>query len=110
MQPMSQADRERSIALAQANIGNEATRVLLTLLYINNDDRVSIVVPQARIARYLRMHPSNVSRAVSRLVREGVLLKGPKVLGLQTHRLNPDFGKRRAPARVININEHRTAT
>ena len=51
-----------------------------------------ISINQAELGRQLNIRPSNMSRAIARLVHEGVLLPGPKLQGKGTYSLNPHYG------------------
>ncbi len=65
-------------------------------------------LPQSEIAERLRMRQPHVSRALGVLAERGILVRGPKVAGGYTYRLNsqliwrgrvPDMLKHRAAAR-----------
>lgn len=77
--------------LAQADLGDQARRVLFALL-AKLDFENAIALNQSELGRVLGMKQSNVSRAVARLVDEGVLLPGPKLQGKGTYTLNPNYG------------------
>lgn len=79
------------LALANSGLGLEARRVLDTLL-ARLDFENWIHTPQAEIAEFLQMKPSNVSRAMRELEQVGVILRGPKVGRSSTYRINPNFG------------------
>lgn len=49
-------------------------------------------VSQVEIAEELQMKPSNVSKAVSKLVALGIIRQGPKVGRSYTYQLHPDLG------------------
>jgi DNA-binding Lrp family transcriptional regulator len=51
-----------------------------------------LVLNQAQLARELGMKQGNVSRAVARLLEEGVLLAGPRIGVNRTYTLNPHYG------------------
>lgn len=94
-------------ALAKADLGDEARRVLFVLL-ANVEYENFIVVPQSKMAEEIGMPKSNFSRAVSRLVGEGVIEKGPKVGRMISLRLNPTYGwKGTAKNHVIALGEER---
>ena len=83
--------QEPLMKLAQADLGKEAMRVLFAVLStLDYENWISI--NQAELGRQLGIKPSNMSRAVARLVTEGVLLAGPKVQAKGTYRLNPRYG------------------
>ncbi len=77
--------------LAQADLGKESMRVLFAILAILDYENW-ISLSQAELGRHLNIKPSNMSRAIARLVSEGVLLAGPKIQTKRTFRLNPSYG------------------
>ncbi len=83
--------QEPLMKLAQADLGDEARRVLFALL-AQLDYENFIAVNQAELGRQLKIKPSNMSRAVARLVQEGVLLAGPRLQAKGTYTLNPHYG------------------
>ena len=83
--------QEPLMKLAQADLGKEAMRVLFAVL-AKLDFENWISINQAELGRQLNIKPSNMSRAVARLVSEGVLLPGPKLQGKGTYSLNPHYG------------------
>lgn len=85
---MAQGPMEK---LAMANLGNEANRVLWMLL-ARLDFENWIHVNQAELARRLELKPPNFTRALRKLITEGVVLEGPKVGRLGTYRLSPSYG------------------
>ena len=83
--------QEPLMKLAQADLGKEAMRVLFAVL-ATLDYENWISINQAELGRQLGIKPSNMSRAIARLVTEGVLLAGPRVQAKGTYRLNPSYG------------------
>jgi len=79
------------MALAKADLGSEAMRVLLILLG-RLDFENQLMVSQAELGRFLSMKPSSVSRAIARLVKEEVLRPGPRIGVNRTYSLNPSYG------------------
>ncbi len=77
--------------LAKADLGDEARRVLFALL-AKLDFENFIALNQSELGRELGIKQSNVSRAVARLAREGVLLVGPRLQSKGTYTLNPAYG------------------
>jgi hypothetical protein len=77
--------------LAKADLGDEARRVLFALLS-KLDFENFISLNQAELGRELGIKPSNMSRAVARLVQENVLLAGPRLQLKGTYTLNPAYG------------------
>jgi hypothetical protein len=51
-----------------------------------------IAVPQKEIVEELGYHKSAVSRAISLLLRKGMLSRGPKIGNMYPLRLNPNYG------------------
>jgi DNA-binding transcriptional regulator LsrR (DeoR family) len=47
---------------------------------------------QAQLARELGMSRQNFARALGHLIKEGVVVVGPKVEGRFTYRLEPSYG------------------
>ena len=78
--------------LARKRISAEAKNVFLFILgKVDYDNRLTI--PQVEIGRQLGMHRQNVSRAISTLVREQVLLVEEPQLGRNRRlRLNDRYG------------------
>jgi hypothetical protein len=69
-----------------------------------------ILTPQTEMANELGMPPSHFSRSVSRLIEEGVILKGPKIGRVCSYKLNPEYGwKGSAKKHVEALDEHRKA-
>jgi hypothetical protein len=83
--------QEPLMTLAQADLGKEAMRVLFAVL-AKLDYENFISINQAELGRQLNIAPSNMSRAIARLVKEGVLLAGPKLQSKGTYSLNPKYG------------------
>lgn len=83
--------QEPLMKLAQAGLGAEAMSVLLALL-AKLDFENYLVLNQAQLGRELGLKAPNVSRAVARLVEEGVLLVGPRIQVSRTYTLNPQYG------------------
>ena len=76
---------------ADPDLGTEAFRVFL---YLNArlDFENLIVVPQAEIVTALGMKQPSVSRAIKLLTGKQILIRGPKIGGVGSFRLNPFFG------------------
>jgi hypothetical protein len=76
---------------ADPDMGTEAFRVFL---YLNArlDFENLIQVPQKEMSEALRMKQPAISRAIRLLTGKQILLKGPKVGGSGTYRLNPHYG------------------
>lgn len=104
---VAMSQQKALIELARADLGDEARRVLFVLLgHVEYEN--FIVVPQARMAEEIGLPKSNFSRAVSRLVDEGVIERGPKVGRMVSLRLNPAYGwKGTAKNHVIALDQER---
>ena len=83
--------QEPLMALAKADLGDEARRVLFAVL-AKLDFENFISLNLAELGRQLNMKPSNVSRAMSKLLKEGVVMAGPKLQAKGTYTLNPHYG------------------
>lgn len=79
------------VALAQADLGDQARRVLFVILG-KLDFENYILISQSEIAETIGMHRSDVSKAIAKLEGEGVILRGPKAGRSATFRLNPAYG------------------
>ena len=104
---VAMSQQKALIELARADLGDEARRVLFVLLgHVEYEN--FIVVPQAAMAKEIGLPKSNFSRAVSRLVDEGVIERGPKVGRMVSLRLNPSYGwKGTARNHVIALDQER---
>ncbi len=102
------------LKLAQADLGDQARRVFFALL-ANLDFENELGINQAALGRLLGMHASNISRALARLVKEGVIERVGEYRGGPTFVLNPSYGwkgsaknhhealKRRMKARGLSV-------
>ncbi len=79
------------LMMAKSNIGHQASRVLFMLLAKVEFENY-IVVSQAEMAAEIGMLQSNFAKAVTRLVNEGIIQRGPKVGRQGSLRLNPHYG------------------
>lgn len=68
------------------------TRAVLDYLCGRLDFENFIHVPQQEIADYLDAHRPDVTAAISKLVKKGILIKGPSVGRSSSYRLNPAYG------------------
>lgn len=99
--------QEALVAVAQdRDLGWEAGRVLMLLLG-RVDFENYVRLPQKEIGDLLDMKAPHVSRAVTTLVERNLLLKGPKVSGSWTYRLNSQVAWR---GKVKNLRKHRSHT
>ena len=94
-------------ALAQEDLGDEARRVLFGLLaHLSHENHV--LTPQSEIASRIGMARTHFSRGLSRLVKKGVVEKGPKIGRMVSLRLNPEYGwKGTAKNHVVELDKHR---
>ena len=83
--------QEPLMALAKANLGDEARRVLFAVL-AKLDFENFISINQAEMGRELNMKQPNVNRAMGKLIKEGVIIAGPKLQRKGTYSLNPQYG------------------
>lgn len=83
--------QEPMMKLAQAGLGKETSSVLFAAL-AKLDFENWLTLNHAELGRELGMKRPNVSRAIARLIEEGVLLPGPKVHAKGTYSLNPHYG------------------
>lgn len=83
--------QEPLMKLARADLGDQARRVLFAAL-AKLDFENYLVLNQAELGRELELARANISRAVTRLLEEGVLLAGPKIGVNRTYTLNPHYG------------------
>lgn len=90
---------------ADKDLGLEAWRVFA---YLNSrlDFENLIVVQQTEMGAALGMKPPAVSRAVRLLVGKQIILKGPKLGGVGSYRLNPHYGWK---GKVQNLTKARQA-
>jgi hypothetical protein len=80
-------------ALAKADLGDEARRVLFAVL-AELDFENWININQAELGREIGLHRQHFGRGLKKLIAEGVVIEGPKVGRNGTYRLNPQFGWR----------------
>lgn len=106
---VAMSQQKALVELAKADLGDEARRVLFVLLgHVEYEN--FIVVPQSKMAEVIGMAKSHFSRAVARLVDEGIIERGPKVGRMVSLRLNPSYGwKGTAKNHVIALDEARKA-
>ena len=68
------------------------TRAVLDYLCGRLDFENFIHVPQQEIADYLGAHRPDVTASITKLVKKGILIKGPSVGRSSSYRLNPSYG------------------
>jgi DNA-binding transcriptional regulator YhcF (GntR family) len=94
-------------ALAKANLGEEAMRVFM-ILSGHLEQENFILTPQSQMAAEIEMDRGHFSRAVKKLVDEGVILRGPKIGRMVSLKLNPEYGwKGSAKNHVVAIDTAR---
>lgn len=82
-------------------------RVLMALLE-KLDFQNTIAINQTDIGRDLGMAPPQVNRAISRLIKLGALIPGPKTGVNRAYRLNPHFGwKGSAKSHIVALDSIR---
>lgn len=79
------------VEIAKADLGDEARRVLFMILG-KLDFENYLLLSQTEICDELGLQRPNVSRAITRLEGQGILIRGPKAGRSSTFRLNPSFG------------------
>jgi len=97
--PKRQNGFGRWIAMAQemfmniANLGlnNTDHRVYMALLSQLDFENL-LVVNQSQLAEALGIQRQNFSKSVQRLLKEGIILQGPKIGVSRSFRLNPTYG------------------
>ena len=94
-------------ALAKADLGDEARRVLFAILG-ELDFENWININQAALAAEIGLHRQHFGRGLRRLISEGVVIAGPKVGRNGTYRLNPNFGWRGSAKGHIDALRERT--
>lgn len=77
---------------------------VLAILMAKLDFENYIHISQAQIADELELQPSNVSQAIAKLIKKGVILRGPRVGRVATFRLSPSIGWK---GRVTNLQQAR---
>jgi DNA-binding MarR family transcriptional regulator len=73
-----------------ANLKGSEFRVFLKLLRQLDYQNLK-QIQQTQIADELEMQKQNVNRAINRLLKVGILLKGPRIGKSCSYRLNPHF-------------------
>lgn len=87
-------------------VGVQEWRVLAKIIS-RMDFENWVRLPQSEIAESLRMRQPHVSRSLNALAERGILVRGPKVAGGYTYRLNSQFIWR---GRVPDMMKHRAST
>jgi DNA-binding MarR family transcriptional regulator len=80
------------MALAKGNFGAEAYRVLCYVMAVLDFENW-IYLNQSELSEKLKMKRQNFNRALLKLENEKILLRGPRIGGSKTFRLNPNYGK-----------------
>lgn len=88
---------QNALDLLAANLNGSEFRVLMTLLK-QLDYNNLIQIQQNEIGVLLDMKKQNVNRAINKLIKIEVILKGPRIGKSCSYRLNPNFGCNRLTA------------
>lgn len=105
---IAMAQGSTAINMAKSpNLQGQDFRVFMVLMaHLEHEN--FILTPQADMAEKIGMLPANFSRSLSRLVDEGVIIKGPKIGRVGSYKLNPQYGwKGSAKAHVLALNEQK---
>jgi hypothetical protein len=79
------------MALANAKLSGEESRVLFAILSMLNFDNW-VQLNQTGLSKTIKMRRQHLNRALKKLETENVLIRGPKVGSISTYRLNPNYG------------------
>ncbi len=79
------------MALATNGFGKEAYQVIFGVIALLDFENW-IQLNQSELAEKLKMKRQNLNRALSRLEKEKILFRGPRVGRSTTFRLNPNYG------------------
>lgn len=93
-------------ALAKADLGDEARRVLFAVL-AELDFENWININQSQLAAEIGLERQNFGRGLKKLINEEIVLEGPKVGRNGTYRLNPLFGWRGSAKGHVNALQER---
>lgn len=88
--------------LAQSDLRGDDLRVLLALLGRLDFENL-LVLNQAELARTLGLARQNVQRSIRALMRQGVLLEGPRIGISRSYRLNPNYGWKGGSAKHVSV-------
>ncbi len=80
------------MALATGNFGEQAYRVLCYVMAVLDFENW-IQLNQSELSEKLKMKRQNFNRALLKLENEKILLRGPRVGGSATFRLNTNYGR-----------------
>lgn len=83
--------KQEALDILAANLKGSDFRVLMKLLK-QLDYKSLTQIQQKEIAEELEMKKQNVNRAINRLIKVGILFKGPRIGKSCSYRLNPHFG------------------
>lgn len=77
--------------LAKSGLNSTDNKVLYALLSKLDFENL-LVINQSELAKELGLQRQNFSRSVQRLIKEGIILQGPKIGVSRSFRLNPTVG------------------
>jgi DNA-binding transcriptional ArsR family regulator len=94
------------LAQRRKEIGGEGYAVMFSIIGSCGFGNEFKAVNQAQVANETNMHQSNVSRAIKRLVKIGILIEGERKGINKVYRVSPELGwKGEAKGHVIALNE-----
>jgi hypothetical protein len=96
--------QEAFIALAKDEEIRGRTRSVLDYMFGKLGFENYIVIQQREICEELKLDKSNVSKAISILLKKRIILQGPKLGRTKSYRLNSNFGWK---GKVKNLAEER---
>jgi predicted transcriptional regulator len=94
-----------ALDILAANLQGSEFRVLMKLLK-QLDDKNLNQIQQNEIANELNMHKQNVNRAINKLIKIEILLKGPRIGKNCSYRLNPNFGLKKLVLKRTQVSPH----
>lgn len=83
--------QEMFMNIANLGLNNTDHRVYMALLSQLDFENL-LVVNQSQLAEALGIQRQNFSKSVQRLLKEGIILQGPKIGVSRSFRLNPTYG------------------
>ena len=86
--------QEAFIALAKDEEISGRTRRVLDYMFGKLGFENYIVIQQKEISEELKLDKSDISRAISLLLKKGIILPGPRLGRTKSYRLNSNFGWR----------------
>lgn len=83
--------QEMFMNLAKSSLNSVDNKVLYALLSKLDFENL-LVVNQSELAKELGLQRQHFSRSVQKLIKEGIILQGPKIGVSRSFRLNPTIG------------------